>query len=369
MFASLLDKKKYKNICIIEKNSKIGAKIKVSGGAKCNITNSFIESSRYLGDENFIKEILRKFSKDDLLKFLNSNNIYPKLKENLVKGAYFCNSSQDVIDMFSLLTSHVKKFFEHEVLALEAKKDSFLILTNKDKIETKRVVVASGGLSFASLGASSIAFDIANKFNHQVNRLNPALVGFTVQKEQFWFKELSGISLFVNIFVGDKKIEGGLLFAHKGFSGPAVLSSSLYWEKSKITIDFLPNQNLEKLLKTQKHISSALNLPKNFIKEFLKSIELEDKSCQKLSNLEVEKLSLIKNYSFAPAGNFGYTKAEVTKGGVDTNEINRSSFESLKQKNLYFIGECLDITGELGGFNFQMVFAQAFICAKSLNSL
>ncbi len=366
MFASNLDRKKYKNVCLIESNSKIGQKIKVSGGAKCNITNELVSSKNYLGDRDFAKNILENYSKDDLLKFLNKNRVFPKIEPKIVKGTYFCNSSQDVIDMFSLLTTHIKKFMETKVLDI-SHKEFFTIHTNKGQIEAKKVVLASGGLSFATLGASSIAFDVAKKFGHTINSLNPALVGFTVQKEQFWFKELSGLSIFVNIFVEDKKVEGNLLFAHKGFSGPAVLTTSLYWKKGKIKIDFLPNKNLEKLLVGNKNISTALPFPKRFIQEFLKSIDLEDKSCSKLTLDEIEKLKLLKNYELSPAGNFGYTKAEVTKGGIETNEINHKTFESLRQKDLYFIGECLDLTGELGGFNFQIVFSEAFLCASNLN--
>ncbi|MFA5721641.1 MAG: NAD(P)/FAD-dependent oxidoreductase, partial [Aliarcobacter sp.] len=228
MFASNLDKKKFKNICLIDSNDKIGQKIKVSGGAKCNITNEFVSENNYLGDRDFAKDILKRFSKDDLLRFLNKNQLFPKINPKIVKGTYFCNSSQDVIDMFNLLTTHIKKFLSTKVLDISYN-NFFTITTSKGIIEAKKVVVASGGLSYASLGATAIAFDIAKKFDHTIVDLNPALVGFTVQKEQFWFKDLSGLSIFVNIFVEDKKIEGNLLFAHKGFSGPAVLSSSLYW--------------------------------------------------------------------------------------------------------------------------------------------
>ncbi len=367
MFASNLDKKKFKNICLIDSNDKIGQKIKVSGGAKCNITNEFVSENNYLGDRDFAKDILKRFSKDDLLRFLNKNQLFPKINPKIVKGTYFCNSSQDVIDMFNLLTTHIKKFLSTKVLDISYN-NFFTITTNKAIIEAKKVVVASGGLSYASLGASAIAFDIAKKFDHTIVDLNPALVGFTVQKEQFWFKDLSGLSIFVNIFVEDKKIGGNLLFAHKGFSGPAVLSSSLYWKKGKIAIDFLPNINIEKLLVGNKNISTALPLPKRFTQEFLKSINLDDKPCSKLDKEEIESLKILKKYSFAPAGNFGYTKAEVTKGGICTDEIDHKTFESLKQKDLYFIGECLDLTGELGGFNFQIVFSQAYLCAKEQNN-
>ncbi|AZL53390.1 aminoacetone oxidase family FAD-binding enzyme [Aliarcobacter skirrowii] len=367
MFASNLDKKKFKNICLIDSNDKIGQKIKVSGGAKCNITNEFVSENNYLGDRDFAKDILKRFSKDDLLRFLNKNQLFPKINPKIVKGTYFCNSSQDVIDMFNLLTTHIKKFLSTNVLDISYN-NFFTITTSKGIIEAKKVVVASGGLSYTSLGASTIAFDIAKKFDHTIVDLNPALVGFTVQKEQFWFKDLSGLSIFVNIFVEDKKIEGNLLFAHKGFSGPAVLSSSLYWKKGKIAIDFLPNINIEKLLVGNKNISTALPLPKRFTQEFLKSINLDDKPCSKLDKEEFESLKILKKYSFAPAGNFGYTKAEVTKGGICTDEIDHKTFESLKQKDLYFIGECLNLTGELGGFNFQIVFSQAYLCAKEQNN-
>jgi predicted Rossmann fold flavoprotein len=368
MLASNLDKNKYKNICIIDANTKLAPKIKVSGGAKCNITNEFVTCKNYLGDEEFVKELLEKFSKDDLLAFLNKNGVFPKINPKIVKGTYFCNSSQDVIDMFTKLTTHVKKYLNTRVLDIEFNKH-YKIKTDTKLIEAKKVIVASGGLSYAMLGASGIGFDIAKKFGHTIVKLEPALVGFTVQKEQFWFKNLSGLSTPVFTFVEGKSFEGSLLFAHKGCSGPVILTTSLYWKKGKIAIDFLPKQKLEKLLTGNKIISTALPLPKRFMQEFLTSIELEDKSISKLTIDEKERLKLLKYYEFPPAGNFGYTKAEVTKGGVNTNEINHNSFESLKQKDLYFIGECLDITGELGGFNFQIAFSEAFVCAKELNKI
>ena len=368
MLASTLDKKKYEKICLIDTNKNLAPKIKVSGGAKCNITNELLSFENYLGDREFAKELLENFSKDDLLAFLNKNGVYPKINPKIVKGTYFCNSSQDVIDMFAKLTSHVKKFLNTTVKDVHFDK-YYKIKTDSIQIEAEKLIVASGGLSYSVLGASSIAFDIAKKFEHTIIKLEPALVGFTVQKDQFWFKNLAGISTDADVYVEGKTFEGSLLFAHKGFTGPVILSTSLYWKKGKIAIDFLPKQNLEKFLKGNKIISSTLPLPKRFIQEFLLSLDIEDKSVSKLTFDEREKLNLLKYYEFAPAGNFGYTKAEVTKGGVSTDEINHNSFESLKQKNLFFIGECLDLTGELGGFNFQIVFSEAFTCSKYLNQV
>ncbi len=364
MFASHYDRKKYKKVCIIDANSKIGEKIKISGGGKCNITNEFLSHKNYLGDEEFLKELFTIFSKDDLLSFLNKNQVFTKLDPRLTKGTYFCKSSSEVISMFTYLTKDIKKYLNTKVLDIEFN-TSFNIITQNQIIKAKKVIIASGGLSYPKLNSSGFAYEMAKKFGHSVSRCEPALVGFTVQKEQFWFKNLSGISVMVDVFVNEKKIEGSLLFTHKGCSGPVILTSSLYWKKGKIVIDFLPKQNIEKFLKGNKKLSSSLSLPKRFIQEFLISQNIEDKAVSSLNSEDLEKLKLLKYYEFSPAGNFGFSKAEVTKGGINTDEINHKTFESLKQKGLYFLGECLDITGELGGFNFQFAFSSAVCCARN----
>lgn len=358
---------KNKKICLIDSNLKIGAKIKVSGGAKCNITNEDVSCDNYLGNKEFSKKILKNFNKKDLLNFLNKNEVFPKVNPKIVKGTYFCNSSKDVISMFEKLTSHAKKYLGIKVLDVDFD-TCYKIKTDKQIIEAKKVIVASGGLSYQTLGASSLAFDIAQKFGHKVNSLKPALVGFTVQKEQFWFKNLSGISCEVKTKVEDKIFQGSLLFAHKGCSGPVILNSSLYFKKGKMSIDFLPKKKLEFFLKGNKKISSAFPLPKRFMQEFLNSINLSDKAVSSLNKEEKENLAQLKNYEFSPAGTFGYSKAEVTSGGILVDEINQESFESLKQEGLYFVGECLDITGQLGGYNFQMYFSQAVMCARQINT-
>ena len=317
---------KDKSICIIDSNPKIGAKIKISGGAKCNITNKFMGIDKFLGDKDFIKPYLEKFDEKDLLEFLNKNGVYPNLNPKIVKGTYFCNSSSDVINMFTKLTSHCNFRLETKVIDVEYN-DNYTITTDKGVILANKLIVASGGLSYASIGGSDIGFKIAEKFGHKINRLDPALVGFTVQKDQFWFKELSGLSVDVKIKILDKIVVGKLLFTHKGCSGPAILTTSLYWKKGNFTIDFLPNKDSY--------------LPKRF-KQQIKDLNID-----------------VRNYDMSPAGNFGYTKAEVTKGGVATEEIN-SNFESKLQKNLYFIGEVLDVTGELGGYNFQWAFSSGY---------
>jgi predicted Rossmann fold flavoprotein len=328
---------KYK-ICIIDKNNTIGAKIKISGGKRCNITNKYLSSNKYLGDKDFIKKVFSQFDNKDLLNFLNKNGIYPTIDEKMVKGAYFCNKSQDIIDMFEKLTKNIKFYLGYQIVDIKYKDGYFLTTTEKNIIKSKKLIVALGGLSYPILNASDLGIKIAQSFGHKINTTNPALVGWTVQKEQFWFKELSGLSLdFVKITVANIVCEGGLLFTHKGCSGPVVLNSSLYWKKGKVSIDFAPNKDSY--------------LPKRF-KKIIKNKNID-----------------IHNYIFSPAGNFGYTKAEVTKGGVSCLEISYKNMESRLKKDLYFIGEVVDTTGELGGYNFQWAFSTAVVCARGINYL
>ena len=217
------------------------------------------------------------------------------------------------------------------------------------------------------MGASEIGLDIAKNFGIKVKEFSPALVGLTVQKEQFWMRELSGLSCYVEIKVEDRIINEEMLFAHKGISGPAILSASLYWQKGELSIDFLPNQKIIELVSSSKKLlSSTIPLAKRLSKALLEAVEVEDKECKKLTKEDKEKLKKIHDYSFSPAGNFGFTKAEVSRGGVLSSELDFKTLESKYEKGLYFIGEVVDMTGELGGYNFQWAFSSAYLCAKSL---
>jgi len=181
-------------------------------------------------------------------------------------------------------------------------------------------------------------------------------------------KELSGLSCYVHVRVGDKTLKEELLFAHKGISGPAVLSASLYWQKGSMSIDFLPENDILELIKdSKKLLSSVIPLPKRLSKALLEALHVEDIECKKITTEIKQKLQKIHNYEFSPAGNFGFTKAEVCRGGVITDELNPYTLESLHVEDLYFIGEVVDVTGELGGYNFQWAFSSAVVCARGIN--
>jgi len=361
MLASLLPKN---TATIIESNPKLGAKILISGGGKCNITNSRMGLAYYLADATFIEPSLRGFDEKALLKWLEQRKLFPVLQK---ETQYFCKDSAKEL-LAVLLKESAKQTLlgSEKVLEVHKREEMFYVKTDKKTHTARSVVIASGGLSYPILGASDIGYEIARSFGHTLTNTAPALVGLTVQKEQFFFKELSGVSCEVKIDIAGKVCEGALLFAHKGISGPAVLDASLYWEKGKMSIDFLPHFSWQTLLESKKQLSSILPLPKRVTKAFLVQFELQDKPCNQLSKEEIQRLYPLKAYSFAPAGTFGYTKAEVTKGGVNTNEIDKLSMMSLKTQGLYFIGEVLDVTGRLGGYNFQWAFSSAYTCAQHI---
>ncbi|MCD6432517.1 MAG: aminoacetone oxidase family FAD-binding enzyme [Sulfurimonas sp.] len=359
--------KKSFSVGIVDTNFKVAQKLKISGGGKCNITNVIVSENNFDGDEEFISYILKYFSKDDLLKFLENHGVLPVIR----KGRYyFCkDSSDEIINILKRETRYVDMLLDREILEVTKNSDIFEVKTSKGLLKSKKVVVATGGKSYKTLGASDIGLKIAKDFGLKVKEFSPALVGFTVQKDQFWMKELSGLSCEVHIKVRDKILKEEMLFAHKGISGPAVLSASLYWQKGNLSINFLPNHNILELIKgSKKLLSSAIPLPKRLSKAILKALGVEDVESRKITPHAKAELEKIHNYEFAPAGNFGFTKAEVSRGGVLSSEINSKSFESWNVEGLYFIGEVLDVTGELGGYNFQWAFSSAIVCAKNISN-
>jgi len=353
--------KNKKDTIILEHNSSIGAKILISGGGRCNFTNKDVSSSDYLGDSVFFNNIYKNFTNKDVVDFFSKRGLEYTLKN---KSEYFCKkSAKDLLNILKKECQGIEFGLNYEVIEVKREDNLFKIITNKKVIEAKKVVVASGGLSFPKLGATPIGLEIAKSFGHNIITPSPALVGFTLQKEQSFFKELSGISVEVEVKVEEKIFKGSLLFAHKGISGPAILNASLFWKKGKIAINFLPGFNFDTIKHSNKELISLLPLPKRVIRAFMRHLNLPNKPVKLYSNEEFKRVLLLSNYSFAPAGTFGYSKAEVTRGGVDTKELTHS-LESKIVKNLFFLGEVVDITGRLGGYNFQWAFSSAFSCSQ-----
>jgi len=366
MFASNLNLKDKKNSLLIDSQSKVGSKILISGGGRCNFTNKNVSFKDYLGDKDFFNKVYKKFNNRWILNYFQKRGLETTIKNS---NEYFCkNSSKEILDILKKEIKPINIQLNTEVVKVEKKDNKFIIYTKQNRIIANKVVIATGGLSFPKIGASDIGLKVAKDFNHTIIQTSPALVGLTLQKEQSFFKELSGISLDVSVKVKDKTFKSKLLFAHKGISGPAILNASLFWSKGKISIDFLPEFNLDNIFKTpKKELITTIPMPKRATKLFLNHLNIKNKTINKLTKEDLEKLKQLKSYQFAPAGTFGYSKAEVTKGGVSTNEIDENSLMSKKVDNLFFLGEVLDITGRLGGFNFQWAFSSAIKCASFIN--
>jgi predicted Rossmann fold flavoprotein len=351
-------------VAVIEGNAKPAAKLKISGGGKCNITNVDVQAKHYLGDPDLVEAVLGMFSKEALLEFLRERGLTPVIR----KGRYyFCEKSSDEIITLLLRECEGAEFFYSRTIQSASHDGCFQVVTERETFEASHVVVATGGVSFKTLGATDIGLQIARSFGHGIVPFTPALAGLTLQKEQFWMKELTGISLPVRITAGGRLIEEDLLFAHRGISGPSVLSASLYWQKGEIEIDFLPGMHLPGACRgSRKLVSTVMNLPRRFSRAFLEQIGVEDRPCNRLSAAELERLQTVHAYRFAPAGTFGFTKAEVSRGGVAAVMLNHYTMESLLREGLYFIGEVVDVTGELGGYNFQWAFGSAVAAARAL---
>lgn len=352
------------HVAVLEGNARIGEKIRISGGGRCNVTNALLSYANYLGDPDFIAPVLESYGNQDLLDFLAGHGCLPvRRKEN----QYFCpKSSEELLEVLRARIAKVSLYTGTRILSV-AYEGFFKVATSRGDFFADKVIVATGGLSYAKIGATGIGYEIARTFGHAVATPAPALVGLTLQPDAFWMKELSGVSIPVGATVGAKRLQGDLLFAHKGISGPVILNASLYWQKGTVLLDFLPEFSLSDLpAGSNKQLSTLLPLPRRLARTLLNVLQIEDRACRDLSKGTLEKLAVLKAYCFAPAGTFGFARAEVTKGGVQTDAIDPKTMQSRLRPSLYFIGEVLDVTGELGGYNFQWAFSSAVNCARAI---
>ncbi len=352
---------------LIEGNREPGAKIAVSGGGRCNLTNARIGTERYRGDPSFIRPVLKRYDQQWLLEWFRQRGVKTRREKD---AQYFCvDRSPAVIRALKEAASGVELLNGFQVREVRQEAGGYRLVSERgESLQARRLAVASGGLSFPKLGASAIGLKIAESTGHRIVRPAPALVGLTLQPPQSFFKSLSGVATEVEIRVGERRWRDRLLFAHRGISGPAVLNASLWWERGELSVDFLPGVEFLRLRGEKKHLSSLLPLPRRAAKAFLEHLEIPDGPCRHLSASVWERLEGLHDYRFAPAGTFGYSKAEVTRGGVSTDEVDPKTMESRRMPGLYFVGEVLDVTGELGGYNFQWAFSSAAVCADAVNA-
>ena len=367
--------KRKRSVCLIEHTSKIAEKIRISGGGRCNFTNLYSSDRNFISKNiHFSKSAFGKYDQNDFVSLVSKHNIEYYEKK---LGQLFCKkSAKEIIEMLisECEDQNIKIKLETSIISVSKEKDTYFIKTNKGNFSSKSLVVATGGLSIPKIGATDLGYRIAKQFNLNVTDVFPALVPLTFKNETLEFcKNLTGISINASVAIDKISFEEGLVFTHRGISGPSILQISSYWEEGKaITINLLPSVNFYEIL-TNKRLNSPKTNISNILSEFLPK-KLATAICDKLiinkkisetSNNDLRKLTnFIHNWSIIPDGTEGYKTAEVTIGGVNTNEISSSTMECKKHPGLFFIGEVLDVTGHLGGHNFQWAWSSGFVAGQ-----
>lgn len=364
--------KRSRRVIVLEHNEAVGKKIRISGGGRCNFTNIHAAPGNYLSNNpHFIKSPLSRYTPDDFCELVNKYNIAFHEKK---LGQLFCDKSSQ--EMITMLKKESERYNVQISLGTKIKNiqknTEFELSTTQGRFLCQSLVIATGGLSIPTLGATDFGYKIAHQFEIKVNTCRPGLVPLTFQEKDLKiFKELSGVSLDAHVSYGNISFRENILFTHRGLSGPAILQISSYWEPHKpIAINLLPNKEMLTILKEHHNEKTSL---KSFLKHYLPS-RLTDILCDhffgnkqlnQYSSKQLQDIAqFLNHWEVVPQGTEGYAKAEVTVGGIDTDELSSKTMESHKVPGLYFVGEVVDITGHLGGFNFQWAWASGYAAGQ-----
>lgn len=367
--------KRGRSVLVLEKGKTVAGKIRISGGGRCNFTNIHCTAANFYSEnQHFAKSSLKRYGPKDFIRLVEKHNIAYHEK---TLGQLFCdNSANDIIQMLLKECDDVGVVVKTETIVevVDKKEEKFTVDTGGHKYSCASLVIASGGPSIPKMGATGWGYDIARQFKLKIVDPVPALVPLTFGEEFiFDFRKLAGVSVDVNVRCGKTSFNEALLFTHRGMSGPAILQISSYWRSGMdITINLAPARDVFSELKEakEKHakqeIQTALTafLPKRFASYIAEHTEtygmLADLSHKKLQLIA----NLINNWQITPNGTEGFATAEVTRGGVSTSEISSKTMEANKVAGLYIIGEVVDVTGHLGGFNFQWAWASGYAAGQ-----
>jgi predicted Rossmann fold flavoprotein len=373
LFCAIEAGKRGRQVLVIEHNAQVGRKIIISGGGRCNFTNLDIRPENFISNNpHFCKSALARYSSVDFVKLVKKHKIEFYEKK---LGQLFCRQRSHLIVEMLLKECErygVKIFTDCSVKRIEKDK-LFKLTTNKGNFKSENLVIATGGLSFPKIGATNFGFQVADQFGIKTTKLRPSLVPLIFTKEQKRLSGLAGVSLDSIAKYEKQVFRENILFTHRGLSGPAVLQISNYWQPdSSIEFNLLPEMNLLELINQNRTSKQSLVnflariLPNRFAEEFTK-LNFSNKPVNQLSNKEIQHISgMLNQWPVKFCETEGWHKAEVTLGGIDTGEISSQTMEASKQKGLYFIGEVLDVTGWLGGYNFQWAWASGFVSGQAV---
>jgi len=363
-----------RKVVVLDHGGKPGRKVRVAGGGKCNFTNMTVEPQNYIcGNPHFVKSALARHSQWDVISFFSEQGITSDEREH---GQLF--TKEGAGKLAGILVDRCKKLgveilLDRNIVKVDGP-GPFMVLTGGEAIRAEKLVVALGGPSWPQVGATDLGFRLAKQFGQSIIRPRPGLVPLVFPRDQRdMCEELAGNALPVTISFDGHSFTDPLLFTHKGISGPAVLQISSYWrEKESVIIDFLPGQSLADLVEENRSSNTQFRnllarvLPKR-LAPYVVSQDLGDCAVSQLSKRQIEVAeNRLHRFRVTPVSTEGYAKAEVTVGGVDTDGISSKTFEAKDVSGLYIVGESLDVTGHLGGYNLQWAFSSGAACAEAL---
>jgi predicted Rossmann fold flavoprotein len=361
-----------RRVLVIEHNERVGRKIEISGGGRCNFTNTNTTHANFISaNPHFAKSALARYTPADFIALVERHRIAFHEKK---LGQLFCDvSSRQIIEMLLKECDDARVRILKGCRVDEVHKDNlFVIKTNRGRFESESLVVATGGLSIPKLGATDFGYRLARQFGLGIIRPKPALVPFTLApRDLAAFKELSGVSVPAFVRCRDAGFAENILVTHRGLSGPAILQISSYWSHGDaLSIDLLPGVDARRLFDARRtsavELSTALgyHIPKRFAQVWCE-LFAPSKPLKNFSDAELETVAArLHDWRVAPVGTEGFPKAEVTKGGVDTGALSSKTMEARNVPGLFFIGEVVDVTGQLGGYNFQWAWASGYAAGQ-----
>ncbi|MDQ6986459.1 MAG: NAD(P)/FAD-dependent oxidoreductase [Mariprofundaceae bacterium] len=368
--------KRGKRILLLDHAEKPGKKILISGGGRCNFTNKFTSAENFISvNPHFCKSALARFSAANFLTMVEAHDIAWHERDH---GQLFCNhSARDILDMLlSECRAGDVSMMMNTTVDKVVQDKGFRLSTSRGNFAAAQLIIASGGLSIPKMGATPLALKIAEKFDLNIIPPRAGLVPLTFSgAEKEALKSLAGIALDVGVRCAKKCFREAMLFTHRGLSGPAILQISSYWQVGEsIHIDLLPDTEIAAEIaawqqqKPQAKLSTALSalLPKR-LAQYLCMSYIHDVKLETMQAQHIEKAAAaLHDWQLKPSGNEGYRSAEVTVGGVDTAELSSSNMQVRNIPGLHFIGEAVDVTGHLGGFNFQWAWSSGYACGMAL---